>query len=322
MINKLLSVIIPSRNDEFLQKTINDLLEKAEGEIEVIVILDGYWPDPILEDDPRVIILHQGLFHDSWGMRRAINDGVALSKGEYIMKIDEHCMVDEGFDKKLIEDYEEGSVVIPRRYRLDAENWSIIEDGRPPIDYMKMDYPYAKPHDKTQGLHGAEDRQRFKDRENILIDEVMTMQGSCYFMSRKHWDNVIKRMEDEDYGPFTQEAQEISNKTWMSGGRCLVNKKTWYAHLHKGARGKGYGFSTEQYKKHCELNEKGRLYCIDFWVNDRWAERKINFRDIINRFWPVPGWPEDWETRLHEDKKKDYSTLNYEGDFWLSNMKK
>ena len=62
---------------------------------------------------------------------------------------------------------------------------------------------------------------------------------------------------DEKYGPFTQEAQEISNATWLSGGRVMVNKKTWYAHYHKGHRGKGYGFSNEQYKKHGIASEKG-----------------------------------------------------------------
>ena len=120
--------MIPSRNDEFLQKTIDDLLAKAEGEIEVIVILDGYWPDPILRDDPGVVILHQGTVHDSLGMRGSINAGVDIARGEYIMKIDEHCIVDEGFDTKLKADCEDNWVVIPRRYRLDAENWKIAEE--------------------------------------------------------------------------------------------------------------------------------------------------------------------------------------------------
>lgn len=100
-------------------------------------------------------------------------------------------------------------------------------------------------------------------RQDVLIDDLMTMQGSCWFMSRKHWDNCIKEMDSENYGPFTQEAQEISNKTWLSGGRVIVNKKTWYAHMHKGKGGKGYGFTTEQYKKHCEWNERGEYIALN-----------------------------------------------------------
>ena len=42
----MLSVIIPSRNEVFLQQTIDDVLRNAVGEIEVIAVLDGYWPEP------------------------------------------------------------------------------------------------------------------------------------------------------------------------------------------------------------------------------------------------------------------------------------
>lgn len=72
-----LSVIIPSRNEIFLKKTVEDLLSKAEGEIEVIAVLDGYWPTPPLNDDNRLIILHRG---DAMGMRAAINGVAAIAK--------------------------------------------------------------------------------------------------------------------------------------------------------------------------------------------------------------------------------------------------
>ena len=38
------SIIIPARNEEFLQKTIECVLEAAEEDIEIITICDGYWP--------------------------------------------------------------------------------------------------------------------------------------------------------------------------------------------------------------------------------------------------------------------------------------
>lgn len=37
----MLSVVIPSRSDQWLQKTVDDLFSKAEGEVEVIVVYDG-----------------------------------------------------------------------------------------------------------------------------------------------------------------------------------------------------------------------------------------------------------------------------------------
>jgi glycosyltransferase involved in cell wall biosynthesis len=297
----MLSVIIPSRVDQYLQKTIDDLLVKAQGEIEIIVILDGYWPDPIIKDDPRVVIVHQGEVHRNYGMRKAIDAGMGLARGEYVMKIDEHCLVDEGFDIKLIADYQDKQVVIPRRYRLDADNWTIIEDGRPPIDYMYVEYPYLVPYDRTQGLHGE-----IWKKDGPDIDDTPTMQGSCYFLSKSYWDELFPNgMDEENYGTFTQEAQEISMKVWLSGGEVKVNKKTFYAHFHKGKRGKGYGFSTEQYRQHEAEKEKGRLYCINYWLNTK--DYAHDFAWFINEKFPdMPHW-EGWQNRIEKDAEHDWS---------------
>lgn len=300
----MLSAVIPSRSDQYLQKTVDDLLAKAEGKVEVIVVYDGRWADTILRDDPRLIQLHHGTMHDNYGMRASINAGVRISKGEHLLIIDEQCGVDQGYDVKLAADCEDNWVVIPRRMRLEPESWTLIEDGRPPIDYMCVDYPYQRPYDKTCGLHGAEWKR--PKRRDILIDDTPTMQGSCYFMTRKHWDSTIKELDDVNYGTFTQEAQEVSFKTWLSGGRVVVNKKTWYAHWHKGKNGKGYGFSNEQYKRHMEGTERGRLYAINYWMNTKDYPR--DFKWFVNEKFPgMPGW-ENWETRVEQDKGKDFST--------------
>ena len=37
-----LSILIPARNEEFLNRTVQDILENIEGNTEVIVVLDGY----------------------------------------------------------------------------------------------------------------------------------------------------------------------------------------------------------------------------------------------------------------------------------------
>lgn len=309
----MLSVIIPSRQPEFLQKTVDDLLAKAEGEVEVIVCCDGVWPDPMLKDDPRVIIFHHGEVHDNVGMRGSINAGMQLARGEYVMKCDEHTMMGQGYDLMLAADCEDGWVVIPRRRRLDPERWELIEDGRSPVDYMYVEYPYLKPFDKTQGLHGAEWRR--PERSDILIDDTPTMQGSCYFMRKSTWDKLFPDgLDDENYGTFTQEAQEISNKAWLNGGRVIVNKKTWYAHYHKGKRGKGYGFSREQYKKHLVGTEKGRTYSINYWLNTKDFTHDWNWF-VTEKFPDMPGWSADWRERAEQDKEQDFSKTYERGGY-------
>lgn len=314
----MLSIIIPSRSDQYLQKTVDDLLNKAEGEVEVIVVYDGRWADPILRDDPRVIQVHHGEVHNNLGMRESINAGVRISIGSYLMVIDEQCGVDQGYDVKLAADCEDNWVVIPRRKRLEPETWTIINDGRPDIDYMAVEYPYLKPFDKTQGLHGKEWKR--PERADILIDDTPTMQGSCYFTTRQHWDKVIGELDSTYYGPFTMEAQEVGLKTWLSGGRVVVNKKTWYSHWHKGSKGKGYGFSNEQYRRHQEGMERGRLYAIEYWLATKDFPLDWNWF-VTEKFPDMPGWSLDWKERVEKDKVSDYSSLKYKEDSWLKNLR-
>lgn len=312
----MVSCIIPSRSDQWLQKTVTNLLEAAEGSVEVIVVYDGRWPEKPLMDDPRLVQVHHGVIHDNLGMRESINAGVAVAKGDYLLVIDEQCAVDQGYDIKLKANCEEDWVVIPRRKRLEPESWTIVHDGRPDIDYMAVEYPYLKPFDKTQGLHGKE----WKRDRSELIDDTPTMQGSCYFTSRKHWDKIIGELDSTDYGPFTMEAQEVGLKTWLSGGRVVVNKKTWYAHWHKGRAGKGYAFTNAQYTKHQEGMEKGRLYAIEYWLKTK--DFKYDWDWFVTEKFPdMPGWSKDWKERVERDKVNDYSSLKYKDDEWLKNLR-
>lgn len=292
----MLSVVIPSRNEIFLNRTIIDLLNKAQGEIEIIAILDGYWPQeerrqfwstPQLIDDPRVTYIHKDIPE---GMRAGINSGAEVATGEYIMKVDAHCMFDEGFDIKLAEDCEENWVIIPSRYSLDAERWK-IDESRPRRDYHYLCFPeIGKPHD--DGMHGVEWLERGKERSDPKhdIDDNMSFQGSCWFMHKEWFTNFLRGMsEDSIYAGWAQEPTEIGNKTWLGGGEVKVNKKTWYAHLHKG----------RAYPRTYKVDERGIIeghnYSAKFWMNNKWEKRIHDIDWLIDKFWPVPTWPENWK---------------------------
>ena len=130
------SVIIPSRNEQFLPQTVEDVITKARGEVQVIVVLEGYWPDPILPNYPNLVIIHHG---KARGLRGAVNSAAKVASGEYLMKIDAHCLFAEGYDEALKADCEPNWVVAPRRYSLDAEKWE--RKDKHPIDYLYCDPP-------------------------------------------------------------------------------------------------------------------------------------------------------------------------------------
>lgn len=287
------SVIIPSRREKFLQPTIDDVFKHAEEEVEVVVHLDGYWPDPPLKDNKRLIQIHST---ECRGMRGGINTAVQASTGDYIFKLDGHCMLGQGFDRILKADCDDNMVIVPRRLALEPETWTNIPD-KPPVDYHFLTFPFI-PDDPAGGLHGKTWRERAKARKDILFDEEMSSQGSAYFLYKKFWNRVIGPLDDVNYGTFSNEFQEVGNKAWLSGGRVMVNKKTTYSHLFKGKKfGTGYGFSNAQWKDWGEQRHRGAAYAIRFWMLDEWKERTRNLQWLIEHFTeqsgPIPGWPLD-----------------------------
>lgn len=231
-IHGMTSIVIPSRNEKYLQKTVQGLLKSTRGIFEILIVLDGYWPkvEEIVLDD-RVHYIH---IPEPKGMRNAINVSVSVARGEYILKTDAHCMFAYGYDETLKENMVDDFVVVPRRYRLDPEKWEIIQDHRPPIDYMVLD----------NSLKGQEDRAKNLITDTLpKIDFLMTSQGSCWFMKHNYY-NHLELLDEKTYGPFYKEMQEIGLKCWLSGGQMKVNKNTWYAHWHK-TEGRGYSLDKD-----------------------------------------------------------------------------
>ncbi len=283
----MLSIIIPSYKDLLLQKTVDSLLENAEGEIEIIVILDGYQLNVPLKYDSRlrVISLDRRL-----GMRAAINAGLTEARGDFIMKIDEHCVVDKDFDRIMIENCKNNWLMIPRRYSLDEENWKRNE-SKPIIDYHYLSFPRESQYGK--GLFVVP----WHKYNKLEIDDTMIFQGSCWFANRKYFMKRVGLLDDNlnTYGTFVGEQHEIGLKYWLSGGEVKVIKKTWYAHLCK--RKRHHKLLGTQFKVKKE-NVVFQNWVADHWMNDKEPNMAHPFAWLINKFQPIPGWPEKNDTSL------------------------
>lgn len=223
---KKLSAIIPSISDQYRNETIEDILRNSRGDIEVIVVIDGYTPRIPLPSDPRVKVIHHSR---NMGMREAINTGVTAATGTHLMRSDEHCAFGPSFDTIILDTVEDDWIVTPRRYKLDPINWRVMRN-RGFIDYEKLVILRRGPVVKFSANQWPE---RDRERINIPIDENMAIQGSCWFMSRHWWDKVIQRLQTEGYGPLYQDSTEMLFKTWLAGGKLMINKLTWFAHKHR-----------------------------------------------------------------------------------------
>lgn len=284
-----LSIIIPSFHEPYLNKTIRNILKQSKGDIEVLVHIDGEIPKRIPKD-PRVKYIHH---QKPIGMRGGINACLRIAKGKYIMKTDAHCAFAKRFDKVLKRECKKNWLIIPRRYALNALGWK--RELRMPIkDYHYLSYPQSY-QNHTFCMVPADWRKRTYERirdQRYRIDDTMTFQGSCWFAHRSYFMKNVGLLDDNKYGSFGGEQVEIGLKYWLGGGKVKVNKNTWYAHLFKNH--KYYSENKASIKNKKNLIKAARYEWIaKHWTNDRQPKMMYKFAWLVEKFWPVPGWPED-----------------------------
>jgi len=297
-----LSVLIPARNEEFLGLTIDSVLKNTTSDTEVIAILDGYWPDPPLLDHPKVTLIHHT---ESVGQRAAVNEGARLSQAKFVMKLDAHCTVDHGFDTKLINDCKRRNwTLVPLMKNLHAFDWKCSKCGK---KYYQADRPESccglKEFEKVvvwrprKGKETSSWRfdnelhfqywqsylKRPQARRNMM--ETMCFIGACWFMHREQYWNLEGL--DEEHGSWGQVGVEVSCKTWLSGGKLITDKNTWFAHMFRTNRN-----FTFPYQISGNAQNRARKYSRDLWLNDKWPKAKYPLSWLIEKFKPVPGWHE------------------------------
>ena len=295
-----LSILIPARNEIFLAQTITNILTNIEGDTEIIAVCDGYWPEPPIEDDPRVTLIHHT---KSIGQRAATNEAAKISQAKYIMKCDAHCAFDKGFDRKIIVDCERDWTVIPRMYNLHAFDWQCkkcshrVYQGPNPVKCEKCDNTteFEMVIVWQPRLNRKTDFARFdkdlhfqywssyskRPESKGEISDVMSSVGACWMMQReRYWE--LGGM-DEDHGSWGQMGTELACKAWLSGGRQVVNKKTWFSHMFRTQPGFGFPYpnpGVEQARKHSRW----------LWLEGNWKQAIHPLSWLVEKFAPIPDW--------------------------------
>ena len=316
-----LSILIPARNEELLAETVSGILKNKRGKTEVLVGLDGQWADPTLEDHEDVKIVYYG---KSIGQRAMTNQLCKLSKAKYVMKIDAHCALDEGFDVKLMANMEDNWTVIPALYNLHGFDWKCNKcgnrwyqgaqpkhcqlsgtDGNKPehinpncdsTDFEKV--IVFKPRmsrrsefyrfDTTMHFQYHSARKKHEDVKGEIA-ETMSAQGSCFMLTReKYWELNIC---DEKFGSWGQQGVEVALKTWLSGGRLVTNKNTWYSHMFRTQPGFGFPYPISG-----KQVDQARKLSRELFVENTWEKQVYPMSWLLDKF----DWPEDWHDPNHE----------------------
>ena len=307
----MLSILIPSRNEEFLLETIKNILENIESNTEIIAVLDGALSVSPLPEDPRV---HTIYVSKSLGQRASTNMAARLATGKFLMKVDAHCAFDKGFDRKMIELFKEVGndvTMVPVMRNLHAFDWKCYHCGwkkyqGPTLvkceqcgktDRLRKKIMWIGKHNPQSTSYCFDKEPHFqyfeayKHREPYLTDkkekgytETMSLQGSCFMSTKEKYLEL--NLCDGELGNWGNQGIEVALKTWLSGGRCLVNHNTWYAHMFR-TQGGDFGFPWPAGGRDTQKT-KNNVKAL-FWEH-KFDKQVKPLSWLIEKFMPINGW--------------------------------
>lgn len=304
-----LSIIIPARNELFLSKTVSDIIEHKRGNTEIIVGLDGQWADPVIPQHSDVTVVY---YPESIGQRAIANRCASISNAKYLMKCDAHCSFAEGFDTILMNDIQDDWTIVPTMRNLHAFDWKCVKCGKRTYQgptptkcfdenctgtkfvrrmvWIAKNNPQSNSYcfDNTphfQYFKEYEKRPEYKEAlENTGLTETMSLQGSCFMLTRDKWFEL--NICDEDFGTWGSQGIEVAVKTWLSGGRVVVDHKTYYAHMFR-TQGGDFSFPYPLSGRQVDFAKKKAK---ELFFDDNWDKQIHSVAWLVRKFWPVPGW--------------------------------
>lgn len=179
-----LSILIPSRNEPYLEQTLQDIKSKIKGETEIL------W-----REDYGI------------GQRALTNELAREAKGEYIMKCDAHVSFSNGFDTTLLSEIDNKTILAPLLLVLDPITWQV--NGKKQMAQFRFDKDFVMQHvdgdvGETMCLQGS---CWVVSKENYwkwsLCDETLgSWGGQAVELGIKAWINggVCKTTRSAYYG--------------------------------------------------------------------------------------------------------------------------
>ena len=175
-------------------------------------------------------------------------------------------------------------IVMPR-FKIIKDDWSIqMRDGKEEFyDYFFLSCPFT---DK-RGLRfkaGGHWGEKTAEKLDVLIDETPQIHGSGWFMTKDRFFELGGFPLQDPYG-HGQEPVWIGLRNWLMGGKVMVNKKTWYAHLHQSSNQRGY----PENRHHTEQTYNS---VASYWLSDKEPNLLHKFDWFISEKFPnMPTWP-------------------------------
>lgn len=323
-----LSILIPARNEEWIANTVAGIIKNKRGKTEVLIGLDGEWSQyPIMSHpDVRIVYVAQSL-----GQRAMTNLLARMSTAKYLAKCDAHVEFSEGFDVELLKTFAElgdNITVAPMMKNLWAFDWKCGKcgsrwyQGPEPTRCMKNKGKQGDglvPNEQCDATDGFNKKlvwlpnpnrptstaylfdmdmhfqyfNEYKSQQSGDLVESMSLQGSFFMATAENYWK--KELCDESWGSWGQQGSEVATKTWLSGGRVIINTRCWYAHLFRTQP----GFSFP-YPQNGRSQQRARDICNDLFKNNKWPQQIYPLSWLVEKFWPVPRWTPEYLVEIKQ----------------------
>jgi len=239
------------------------------------------------------------------------------------MKCDAHCSFAQGFDRIMIEDMRghDDWTMVPVMRNLHVFNW-VCPDGhtryqgpsglckecgkptRQDVVWIAKNNPQSvsycfdsEPH--FQYFNEYKKRPEYKGD----LTETMSLQGSCWMLTReKYWELDVC---EENFGSWGSQGIEVACKTWLSGGRVIVNHRTYYAHCFR-TQGGDFGFP---YPISGHQVENAKKHARELFFDNKWPKAIHPLSWLVKKFWPVKGWTDADLVQLIERESKSLNIV-------------
>lgn len=193
----LVSVIIADLFEEHLPETIENLKKTADGPIEIIVKKDD----------------------QSKGMRYCLNQAVEEAQGEFLFKIDGHCIMTPHWDTILqTVCADPKDMAITRIKSIDEDSWTVVEEKQG-FDFVTLETDLSV---RGCGEFVSDDPD---------TAETMATTGCGIMLHRQRYLELGRCWEH--LGRYGNLGAEWALKIWLSGGKMLVNRYVTCGHLFR-----------------------------------------------------------------------------------------
>ena len=181
-----ISIIVPVFNAEkYLEECIDSLLAQTKKEIEIVLIDDGSTDmsgsicDEYEKKYPNIQVIHQ----KNQGQSVALNRGIAISKGDYILYVDSDDVITKDACEKLFD--------IAFKYDCDIVRGDMIGFGRTTeFDYKKVT---TLQYMESAVQHRYYDIVKVLDltKKDLLRKRNIKLIENCYYEDQEYMLNLL-----------------------------------------------------------------------------------------------------------------------------------